>query len=173
MVGGGAATATPGRTKEGRRLPGSGLGRGRIRDEDGPRSVPSGRNLPYGRPLDDGKRLPVLVASERALECHPDRRGQPLLVRAFRLAREEGADDTLGQGQEPRPGVLHSRAHRVPDERDADLGVLWAGLSPASLEARQYLLRRPCQVGSDGAQKTSTNWHRFLDLALEENAIRT
>jgi len=27
---------------------------------------------------------------------------------------EEGADDTVGQRQEPRPRVLHSRAHRVP-----------------------------------------------------------
>jgi hypothetical protein len=35
MVGGSAATATPGRTNEGGGLPGSGLGRGRIRDEVG------------------------------------------------------------------------------------------------------------------------------------------
>jgi hypothetical protein len=80
-----------------------------------------------------------LVGGERSLERHPDRRGQPLLVRAGRLARRGGADDTLGQGQEPRPGVLHSRTHRVPDERDADLALLWACLSPVSLEERQYL----------------------------------
>jgi hypothetical protein len=41
--------------------------------------------------------------------------------------------------------VLHSRAHRLPDERDADLSLLGAGLSPASLE----------------------------ELAIEENGIRT
>jgi hypothetical protein len=35
--------------------------------------------------------------------------------------------------------VLHSRAHRVPDERDADLALLWVCLSPATLEERQYL----------------------------------
>ena len=58
--------------------------------------------------------MPVLVGGERGVERHPDRRGQPLLVRAFRVACIGRADDTLGQGQEPRPGMLHSRAHRVP-----------------------------------------------------------
>jgi hypothetical protein len=35
--------------------------------------------------------------------------------------------------------VLHSRTHRVPDERDADLGVLRTGLCPTSVEECQYL----------------------------------
>ena len=60
--------------------------------------------------------------------------------------------------------MLHSRARRVPDERDADLGVLRAGRRPASLEEHREPLRTPCQVGSDGAQKMNTNWDRFLDL---------
>jgi hypothetical protein len=85
VVGAGAPTATPGRTNEGCGLPGSGLGRGRIRDEDGARSVSPGRNLPYGRRLEGGKRMPVLVGGERSLERHSDRRGQPRLVRALRI----------------------------------------------------------------------------------------
>jgi hypothetical protein len=152
VVGGCAPTATPGRTNEGCGLPGSGLGRGRIRDEDGSQSLPPGRNLPFGRCLADGKGMPVLVAGGRGVERYPDRRGQPLLVRAFRVACIGRADDTLGQGQEPRPGMLHSRAHRVPDECDADLGVLRAGLSPAPVKERQYLLR---------------------NRTLDENGIRT
>jgi hypothetical protein len=48
--------------------------------------------------------------------------------------------------------MLHSHAHRVPDERDADLGVLRTGLSPAPVRERQYLLR---------------------NRALDENGIRT
>ena len=90
VVDAGAPTATPGGTNEGGGLPGSGLGRGRIRDKDGPRSLPPGRNLLYGRRLDDGKRMPVLVAGERGVERHPDRCGQPSLVRAVRLARRGG-----------------------------------------------------------------------------------
>ena len=35
--------------------------------------------------------------------------------------------------------MLHSHTHRVPAERDGELGVLWAGLSPDSLEERQHL----------------------------------
>jgi hypothetical protein len=164
VVGGGAPTATPGRTNEGGGLPRSGLGRGRIRDEDGPQSLPSGRNLPYGRRLEDGKRMPSLGGGERGVEPHPDRRGQPSLVRAFRVACRGGADDTLGQRQESRSGVLLSRAHRVPDERDGDFGVLRTGLSPASLKEHRKPLRTPCQVGSVEAQKINTNWDRFLDL---------
>jgi hypothetical protein len=96
--------------------------------------------------------MPVLVAGERGVERHPDRRGQPPLVRAFRVACRGRADDTLGQGQEPRPGMLHSHAHRVPDERDAGLCVLRAGLSPAPVKEHQYPLR---------------------NRTLDENAIRT
>src|SRR5215218_8560265 len=91
VVGGGAPTATPGRTNEGCGLPRSGLGRDRIRDEDGPRSVLPERNLPFGRCLDDGTRMTFLAAGERGVERYPDRRGQPLLVRAFRVARREGS----------------------------------------------------------------------------------
>jgi hypothetical protein len=36
-------------------------------------------------------------------------------------------------------GTREGRAHRVPVERDGDLDVLWACLSPASLEERQHL----------------------------------
>ena len=84
MVGGGASTATPGGTKEGRGLPGSGLGRGHLRDEDAP--SPLGSNLPHGRPLDDGKRVPFLALGERGIERNSDRRDQPGLVRAVRVA---------------------------------------------------------------------------------------
>jgi hypothetical protein len=35
--------------------------------------------------------------------------------------------------------VLHSRTHRVPAERDADLGVLRTGLCPTSVEECQHL----------------------------------
>ena len=86
MVGGGTPAATPGRTNEGCGLPGSGLGRGRIRDEDGIRSLPPGRNPPYGRPLDDGKRVPILAVGERSLERSSDRRDQPRIVRVLRVA---------------------------------------------------------------------------------------
>jgi hypothetical protein len=48
--------------------------------------------------------------------------------------------------------VLHSRAHRVPAERDGDLGVLRTGLSPVSLEEHRKPLRKACQVGSDGSE---------------------
>ena len=40
--------------------------------------------------------------------------------------------------------MLRRRAHRVPDERDADLGVLWAGLGLAALEGLRNLPPRPC-----------------------------
>ena len=67
--------------------------------------------------------------------------------------------------------MLHSHTHRVPAERDGDLAVLWAYLSPASLEERRKLLRRVGQGGSDGAQKINANLDRLLDLTPEENEI--
>jgi hypothetical protein len=45
-----------------------------------------GRDLPHGRRLEDGKRLPFVGTGERGVERHPDRRGQPLLVRDFGVA---------------------------------------------------------------------------------------
>jgi hypothetical protein len=55
---------------------------------------------------------------------------------------------------------------RVPVERVGDLGVLWAGLSPASLEERQHLYENCAQEEAIGAE-ASVNRDRFLDLTLK------
>jgi hypothetical protein len=68
--------------------------------------------------------------------------------------------------------VLHSRAHRVPDERVACLNVLWACPSPASLEERQYLYEDRAEDEAKGLED-KRNWGRFPDINLEENGIRT
>ena len=81
MAGGRVATATRGGTNEGGGLPGGGLGRGGARDE----GWPLGRDVPNGRRLDDGKRVPVLGGGERDLKRNLDRRGQPRPVRAIRV----------------------------------------------------------------------------------------
>ena len=47
-----------------------------------PQSRPTVRKASRG----DGKRVPVLGSGERSLERHPDRRNQPGLVRALRVA---------------------------------------------------------------------------------------
>jgi hypothetical protein len=74
-----------------------------------------GRELLYGRALEDMRRgclfwLLVSVVLSVTLT---------VLVNLVLFALsgwpgKQRADDTLGQGQEPRPGMLHSRAHRVP-----------------------------------------------------------
>ena len=73
-------------------LPGSRNGGSALRDEGQPLS----RDLPRGRRLGDGKRVPVLGGGERGLERRFDRARQPRLVRAIRVARRGGHSDSLG-----------------------------------------------------------------------------
>jgi hypothetical protein len=68
--------------------------------------------------------------------------------------------------------VLHSRAHRVPDERDADAGVLGAGPGPAALDVPGYLYEDCAKEEAKGPED-ERNWGRFPNLTLEDNDIRT
>ena len=45
------------------------------------------RDLPYGRRLEDGKRVPVLALGERGIERHPHCAGQHRRVRSVRVDR--------------------------------------------------------------------------------------
>ena len=60
----------------------------------------------------------------------------------------------MGWWQEPKRRVLHSLAHRVPFERDADLGAPGTGLGPAALEGRRKdLTKIPPTIFGDARRR--------------------
>ena len=67
----------------------------------------------------------------------------------------------MGWWQEPRRRVLHSLAHRVPFERDADLGAPGTGLGPAALEGRRKdLTKIPLTIFGDARRRQPVETER-------------
>ncbi len=84
--------------------------------------------------------MPVLDSGEHRAQRDLDHTRQPHPVLRRRVggwrlsSRARRKDVPLGTEKPPGPRVLHSRTHRVLDQRDDEPAVLRAGRGPTALE---------------------------------------